>query len=224
MLETDRRRAVRIFTDRWQYPAHLAASLVVMRPTDESIAEMWALAAARQAPKDRQRALVSDKRTHLDRDNVAMHYLGLKGEMAVARYYGVPFDRAAYLAGDARGDLVLGRSRVEVKNRQRYLIITSPDEWEAPLAVLVNPFGCEADPCLRDGSRQDRRAIALVGWICREDFLRDARRRDFGYGPRLCVELDAMQPMQALGPRESTFRSPAVATRTGASGSSSLSE
>jgi hypothetical protein len=84
----------------------------------------------------------------------ATHYLGLLGEIAVARYLGLSVNEKRLLGGDKGVDLVYNKRTVDVKVRPRR-------GWQ----MLFNPdlSDCTADLCVLVWLIGERRA-EIAGW------------------------------------------------------------
>lgn len=106
---------------------------------------------------------------------------GLLGEIAYARYWGVPIDHRVLSRGIGDGgvDLVIGNVTVDVKSTRLgkgRLILT---DWPTSLYVAFAIVG-EAK-------------VGLAGMMSTAEFRCKARHRDFGYGPRMFVEQHELQ-------------------------------
>ncbi len=157
---------------------------------------MWKAAEQRQQAKNV--SVARDKRSDRSLDNVEMHYIGIKGECAVARVLCVPVDLNAYASGDLTKDLTYQGMTIEVKTLQDWLIFNDMSHFGSDVAILVNPCGTETDERIRHKRAHCYRNVAVIGTISRENFARVAFSKDFGYGTRLCVKADQLEPIETF--------------------------
>lgn len=136
------------------------------------------------------------------------NYTGLKGEYVASVVLGVPFDHHVYGAGGDTGvDLWVRGIPCGVKARHLKdgdLMVQSWDDV-MPIEVLLLAQG----PCERDGAcvctdveaRFDEEEVwRLRGWIWVQDFIAEARERDYGLGWR------AVMPWRRLNRRFEEIR------------------
>lgn len=170
---------------------HPRERLVVFSEDDR--ARLRQIAIDRQAPKEANRAAVSDKRVKRI-GNKEMHYIGLMGEYAVGLVLGIDrdghanmeLDDAAYLAGNRYYDYNLFGTWIECKTLQGFLAFESLKDFVADVAVL----------CIHVPGVWDR--VWVQGWVTRRRFWESNFRRDFNYGERPCMRPVDMQDIRTL--------------------------
>lgn len=120
------------------------------------------------------------------------HFVGMLGEVAVAKALGVPLRTDQTTGGDGCVDLVVDGQRVQVKTsswaslpRERLVIVERAEELQAEWLV-----SCAV---------KWPTTVEIHGFISRLRFLRTAFRHDFGYGAKLCVKADALQDIGLFG-------------------------
>lgn len=112
---------------------------------------------------------------------------GYKAEFAVARLFNAELPQINVLS-DGGVDIWLDDIPVDVKfTNQEYgpLIFDSMAKFRAEIAILV-------------GRTSDEDVMRVNGWIFRRDFKDHCQKTDFGYGPRLFMEHDALEPIESL--------------------------
>ena len=112
--------------------------------------------------------------------------IGYKAEFAVARAFDADLP-AMHMINDGGVDIWLDNISVDVKvsnQKDSNLIFDSMDKFKADVALFVVQLG-------------DNK-FDLVGWITRAAFERQSKRRDFGYGDRLYVSPENLQPIGKL--------------------------
>lgn len=136
------------------------------------------IAIARDAIK-----LGSTDRRVSKRPGWAIHFDGLRAECAVAWYLGAPelVSFSVDLHGDGGSDLRLRGLAIQVK----------ASTYQPPL-LRFDPTGSQrfranAGALAFVPSDDGACWVDLYGWIWRDEFMRRAQRRDFGYGERLVV-------------------------------------
>jgi hypothetical protein len=108
-----------------------------------------------------------------------MHLIGMLGEYAVAKHFGVSVDSNVSLSGDDKiTDLMIDGHRVQVKTRlpqkpPLYLFFNDKSLFKADRSVCA---------CLRGPA-----TVQILGWIDRARFLLEAQELNFGYGKRYGV-------------------------------------
>ena len=124
------------------------------------------------------------------RSDFEVHLLGVMGELAVARWLGVEVDTSVSASGDDKvSDLVHNGVRIQVKTRTVqekpiYLFFNQREQFRADVAVLALVLGPAR--------------VQVAGWIRRQDFLDQATAADFGYGPRVVVTMDKLNPSSEM--------------------------
>lgn len=126
-----------------------------------------------------------------DYDDFGLHYLGMLGEMAVARVLGVPVREDVTRYGDGMVDTEFRGETIQVKtsshaalNRKRLVFFNSMDEFRARWLIAC--------------SIQSPSSVAIHGFISRQKFDRMKFPHDFGYGPRVCVDEESLAPIDKL--------------------------
>jgi hypothetical protein len=112
---------------------------------------------------------------------------GYKAEFAVARLFNSELPQINVLS-DGGVDLWIDDIPVDVKfTNQEHgpLIFDSMAKFRAEIAVLV-------------GRTSDDDVMRINGWMHRSDFAVHCKKVDFGYGLRLCVEAEMMEPIATL--------------------------
>lgn len=114
--------------------------------------------------------------------SIDTHRLGVAGEVAVARYYGVEPNRYVSMTGeDGTGDLVVNGYKLEVKTRRQRMYDfalrgTDLAEFQYDAGVLV--WRCLGG----------ENVYEIWGVISRTRFEQVCEERDYGYGPRLVAD------------------------------------
>lgn len=112
---------------------------------------------------------------------------GYRAEFAVARLLELDPPALNYLS-DGGVDLWMDDIPIDVKfTNQEYgpLIFDTIQKFRSRLAVLV-------------GRTEHQDVMRINGWILRKDFRENCKRRDFGYGERLYMEHDELNPIETL--------------------------
>lgn len=124
---------------------------------------------------------------HHGKTDFETHLIGVMGEYAVAKHFGIKVDATVSLSGDDKvSDLVIDGFRVQIKARtpQRpplYLYFNSINLFCADRAVCV----CVSSPA----------TVELLGWIGKQRFADEARPINFGYGTRYAVPQERLHSM-----------------------------
>lgn len=164
---------------------------VVVYHNDFELWALWLLAGKRNAAKTEQQ----NKRVDKDLSDIQMHYVGLKGEYAVAKFLGIQLDMEILLAGDSGHDLVFKDRTIDVKVSQKDLKFF-PGAFAADIAVLVQPHTYKA--AWHKAERDDRvgkpifawKHSLISGWVWRKRFEEECYEHDFGYGLRNCMNAE----------------------------------
>jgi len=137
--------------------------------------------------RNSKNGMVPNARHDKDQGDFEMHFLGARAEMGVCKMFNYPIDDAFSWGGDDKApDLYVGELRVEVKSAKHTPPILKLD-------AITDFMSDAAVVCTVDGSRVD-----VWGCVSRRRFSRDHYVRDFGYGPRACLNADALSPISAL--------------------------
>lgn len=128
------------------------------------------------------------------------HYVGMKGEYAVARYLGVLPDVNAYQHGDGGIDLRWRGMTIDVKNASGDLVIPRLTDLRSDVIIVVSPVGVEPDPYLSGvNSPHSRRDVIIRGWVTRDQFQTAHSIKNFGSGPVPYMPLADLNSMLHLG-------------------------
>jgi hypothetical protein len=73
---------------------------------------------------------------------------------------------------------------ISTSNPSHGICLASTDDFEGDVALLAQVVG----PL----------KVQMIGWIWRKDFLKHAKMRDLGFGPRLCCPPDRLKPVDEL--------------------------
>lgn len=118
------------------------------------------------------------------------HWLiGILGEITYSLAAGEPFDaRLLPAAGDGGNDFP-ERVNVKASPAGSRFLIEYPDRISQATEYYVL--------CLIDMDKQEG---TVKGWISREAFQATAETKDFGYGPRLAVPAESLEPPATFTP------------------------
>jgi hypothetical protein len=136
---------------------------------------------------------VTDKKFDKNNSSYSVNLLGQLGEVACARGLGLQVDRTISPSGDNGHDLVtsLGKN-IQVKTSTLpQLIFNAPELFISDIAVLVQFYGDKQLPHVDS-------EFDLVGWVTREVFLANHYLHDYGYGTRLVMDANQLQPIESL--------------------------
>jgi hypothetical protein len=136
---------------------------------------------------------VTDKKFDRNNSSYSVNLMGQLGELACGKGLGLQVDRTITPSGDNGHDLVtpLGKN-IQVKTSTLpQLIFNAPELFVSDVAVLVQFFGDKQLPHV------DSR-FELVGWVTREVFLANHYKHDYGYGTRLVMDANQLQPIEVL--------------------------
>jgi hypothetical protein len=169
-----------------------ARDISTVRFSATDVARVYEIATARFETK---RAVGSvDKRIARDATSVEIDARGVLGELAVARFLGLPTDPILelYAGGDGGADLTTpGGATIDVKTGGRWyydfaIRSTRVGEFRADLGVL----------CWLNADTPQR--VAVAGWLTRAEFHKMAQTVNFGYGDRLAVTWSRLRKMLEL--------------------------
>ena len=123
---------------------------------------------------------------------VALHEFRIKSEIAVARLLGVPANLSISKCGDNKIDFKSPRTGKTVSVRYR-----TKFGWDFALnddkrSSFNTDFGIVVYP----GEKDDE--VIIGGVITKENFLKYCGPTDYGYGPRLAVELRHMDDIRSM--------------------------
>ena len=112
---------------------------------------------------------------------------GFKAEFAVARLLNTDLP-IVNVATDGGVDLWFDDVSIDVKfsNKERGpLIFDSIEKFQADVAVLV-------------GRTDEDNTLRINGWVTKDRFAGEAQARDFGYGPRLKMDVGDLDPIESM--------------------------
>ena len=124
---------------------------------------------------------------HHGRTDFETHLIGVMGEYAAGKHFGIKVDSSVSLSGDDKvSDLRIGTCAVQIKTRlpQRpplYLYFNDLSLFKADRAICA----CVTGPA----------TVQLVGWMDRGRFSVLAKQLNFGYGRRVGVPQDSLSEM-----------------------------
>ena len=136
---------------------------------------------------------VVDKKFDKNNSSYSVNLMGQLGEMACGRGLGLQVDRSISPSGDNGHDLStpLGKN-IQVKTSTLdKLIFNAPELFVSDYAVLVQFFGDKQLPHVDS-------KFSILGWTTRELFLANHYKHDYGYGIRLVMDADQLQPIEVL--------------------------
>jgi hypothetical protein len=179
--------------------------------TSDELKLIKALAHQRNDPKA---GVVTNHRIDKSRDDFAIHCQGVAGELAVAKALNIPIDKRALLYGDGGvSDLKLkdGRS-IQVKFRnykdksQTIFLFwnhTQPSQEDKGVCACCHQRVRTSEMLLADVGimvipNTPGRAVEILGYITRSEFLASHVVQDFGYGVRYAVSHHKLRPITEL--------------------------
>lgn len=125
---------------------------------------------------------VKSRRIDQNRSDYDIHFMGLLGEMAVAKYLGIGVDVNHNINGGDKGnDFIYQGKKVDVKYT---------DEIDNPLLVFNNLYRFKSTFAIltRPVEKHCRHRVLIEGWTDKHHFRELAFKKDFGYGNRCCLE------------------------------------
>ena len=118
---------------------------------------------------------------------VDANILGFKAEFAIARLFQIDPPTVNVLT-DGGVDLWFDDISIDVKTTNKEygpLVFDNPDKFQAEIAVLV-------------GQTEHENTLRINGWMDRAFFLSNSTPHDYGYGPRIKMEIDELRPIEQL--------------------------
>lgn len=106
-----------------------------------------------------------------------IHYSGVMGELAVARWAGVDIDRTIHLDGDKGYDLVTAKGTVDIKTRRRQY---------CDLIIMPGMVDFTADYCVLCWIAGER-DVEIVGSVSQQRFRQQAESVTLAGRPRLLM-------------------------------------
>jgi hypothetical protein len=165
--------------------------MAVIELTEDEI--MDSLRFIHRVRKNKKEYDVTDRKFDKNNSSYSVNLMGRLGEVACARFLGLPTDDTVTPSGDNGHDLqtVLGRS-IQVKTSTLpQLIFNAPELFVSNLAVLVKFSGDKQLPHVDS-------LFDVIGWTTRENFLANHYLHDYGYGTRLVMDANQLQPIEVL--------------------------
>ena len=154
---------------------------------------MDALRFVHRVRENKKKYEVTDKKFDKNNSSYSVNLMGQLGEMACGRGLGLQVDRTITPSGDNGHDLVtkLGKN-IQVKTSTLpQLIFNAAELFVSDIAVLVQFYGDKQLPHVDS-------EFDLVGWVTRESFLANHYLHDYGYGTRLVMDANQLQPIESL--------------------------
>ena len=118
---------------------------------------------------------------------VDANILGFKAEFAIARLFQIDPPTVNVLT-DGGVDLWFDDISIDVKTTNKEygpLVFDNSDKFQAEIAVLV-------------GQTKHENTLRVNGWMDRASFLSNSTPHDYGYGPRIKMEIDELRPIEQL--------------------------
>lgn len=170
------------------------------------VAKMWCLATSRQGVKERYG--VTTKKVDGQLSNRDLHYLGLKGEHAVAKLMGTQVNRVNTPHGDGGVDFIYRGLTVDVKYSQLDIKLFLDDSPKADILILVQPLTrplrrgpyvaqAEKDPYIKKPVFAWKNTV-VVGWITQEDFTHGHEIKRIGSFDRKLFRAHNTRDMEAI--------------------------
>lgn len=153
--------------------------------TGDELAYVQKMADERQAVKMAAKVAVRDN-SYRGGGNADLHFIGLLGEIAVARLVHGIIDLRSYLGGDSGQDMLIHGAKVEVKCLQGFLAFKSIGHFVSDIAVLVIH------------NKSDFSCLWVQGWVTKEEFVKNHFTDDFGYGMRPVMQPSALLPIETM--------------------------
>ena len=119
---------------------------------------------------------------------------GVLGEVAVAKWLGVPVDYDIYIGTDGGKDLEYANKVIQVKTatKRTDLIFDDLNDFQADIAILVKHLGENRPNAVNDPR------FGIVGWIERDDFMKSYQIKNYGFGDRAMVTERYLSPISAF--------------------------
>lgn len=124
---------------------------------------------------------VTDRRITQSMSSWEIDFLGLLGEVAVAKYFELEVDKNHYPdGGDGGSDFSINGKRVDVKYTNRIyepiLMFPNINKFRSDIAILTHQVEYHC-----------RHKVGIAGWIDKKHFDRIKKTTDFGYGDTIYV-------------------------------------
>jgi len=129
---------------------------------------------------------IKNKKFDANNTDVGVHAIGMLGELAAGRIFGVDPDWEIYLSGDNGLDMFAWGLSWQIKtSSMRKLIFNSEKDFVADGAVLVHHLATKQKVFVEP-------VFDVVGAIGRNKFFDLYYEQDFGYGTRLVVDSESL--------------------------------
>ena len=128
---------------------------------------------------------VSPRLENKNQSRLDANIMGFMAEFAVCRVLGAEAPRLNF-ATDGGVDLWLGDVTIDVKytsKKTSKLIFDSVDKFKSQVAILVT-------------ATDNMDVMEILGWCGKGRFIEDSYGKDFGYGERLVMDADKLQPIE----------------------------
>jgi len=132
-----------------------------------------------------ERMSISPRLENKNQSRLEANIFGFMAEFAVCRVLDTEPPRLNF-ATDGGVDLWLGDVTIDVKYTARNtskLIFDSVSKFKSQVAVLVTAT-----------SNMD--VMEILGWCSKNRFIEESYKKDFGYGERLVMDADKLQPIE----------------------------
>ena len=132
-----------------------------------------------------ERMSISPRLENNNQSRLDANIFGFMAEFAVCRVLGTEPPRLNF-ATDGGVDLWLGDVTIDVKYTARKtskLIFDSVDKFKSQVAILVT-------------ATDNMDVMEILGWCSKGRFIEDSYSKDFGYGKRLVMDADKLQPIE----------------------------
>lgn len=165
-------------------------SLPVVKLTKEDIQQALRLA------EKRNRSAIDDGVVFGDRDALTSHQIGLLGELAVAKLYGIGLDTGTYRGGDGGKDHSLAKIDIDVKAtatqkvRRPDLLICADKPIKADLYIRAHVINWTSS-----GAR-----VRLIGCAPKERIEEQTPQSDYWDTPNYVIEPAQMDFLPVLHP------------------------
>jgi hypothetical protein len=134
--------------------------------------------------KNRQ---VSNRRIS-NQSDFGIHYIGMLGEIAVAKTIGTTVSAEITVGGDGGNDMELHGQTIQVKT-------SSHANTPPPRYLIFNNFEDFATDWAISCSIQSPTVVRIHGFVGRGKFRGLANQHNFGYGIRICLDEKHLSPI-----------------------------
>jgi len=154
---------------------------------------MDALRFVHRVRENKKQYEVTDRKFDKNNSSYSVNLMGRLGEMAAAQILGLQVDNSITPSGDDGHDLktILGRTLQVKTSTLPQLIFNAADLFVSDIAILVKFSGDKQLPHVDS-------EFDVMGWVTREVFLANHYLHDYGYGTRLVMDANQLQPIESL--------------------------